>query len=142
MLTVEIPQDQGIFLRLPLMTGKIQERVFMAINKLAIELQSYIVKEKLSGQVLNKVTGNLQQSIQQKVVATPTEITATVFSAGDVKYAAIHEYGGTYSRYGRLAGDYTVRVPERSYMRSSLRDFAEKIKSDIQQAAVLGIRGE
>lgn len=160
MLTVNIPTDQGIFLRLPLMAGNIRKRVSMAVYRLAIELQRYIVVNKLSGQVLNKRTGRLARSIQQRVVDTPTDIRAYVFSAGDVKYAAIHEYGGvipahkvqaknaqalSFMWHGKRVTVKSVQIPnvhmpERSFMRSSLRENALKIQEKIREAAILGVK--
>lgn len=166
MITVEIPKDQGIFVKIPLMAGQIRKNVDQAVHRLAIELQSYIVRNKLSGQVLNKRTGHLQQSIQQKVDETPNEITGTVYSAGDVKYAAIHEYGGTIHHPGGTAYYFNERLgkmvflsnktaasfnfprtkphdivmPQRSFMRTSLAENEDHIVKVLTEAAVGGIK--
>lgn len=166
MITVEIPKDQGIFVKIPLMAGQIRKNVDQAVHRLAIELQRYIVHNKLSGQVLNKRTGHLQQSIQQTVEEGPDQITGKVYSAGDVKYAAIHEYGGTIHHPGGTAyyfdqkqdkivflsnksaasfnfprtKAHDIVMPERSYMRTSLAENEDHIVKTLTEAATAGIK--
>lgn len=154
MLRVNIPKDQAIFVKLPQMAGKVRKNVLQATYRLAIELQSYIVRNKLSGQVLNKITGNLQQSIQQNVIEGATEIRGEVFSAGDVKYAGIHEFGGVIHHPGsdkfqafqgksggmvftNKTAAHLIPMPERSFMRSSLAENKIHIQ-DTYEDAVMG----
>ncbi len=176
MLTAEIDKNSEFLVRLPVMAGKIRTNVVRATYKLAVMLQAYVVENKLSGQVLNKITGHLQQSIQQRVQESPSEVTGEVYSAGDVKYAAIHEYGGTIHHPGGTAffigptgqpffvsnkfaagGEHMsfinghsdnfprtkphlIRMPERSYLRTSLAENRQKINDTYQQAAVQGVK--
>lgn len=116
-----------------------------AIYDLVEKLRTHIVNDKLLGQVLNRRTGRLGQSIQTKVTSDATSIVGIVYSAGDVKYAAIHEYGGTVrTRLGtgqgvpKPGGQATFEMPERSYMRSSLADMAQDIKNRLQAAVQQG----
>ncbi len=148
---------------------------------LTLDLQRHVVEDKLSGQVLNVRSGDLRRSIQQDVTQTGDLIVGRVFSSGDVKYAAIHEFGGdihmpprawdvklrttaagelmrqkensnlavfartqgsrahadsrTTSRHAEHQG-YTIHMPERSYMRSSLADMAEGIMADLKSTAL------
>ena len=159
MITIDIPKDQAILLRLPLMGDKIRANVYAAVSKLAVELQAYVVQDKLSGQVLNKVTGHLQQSIQQEVTEQRDEVQGKVYSAGDVKYAGIHEFGGTIPAHDVYAKDakclafvwqgkqafFThvhipdVHMPERSFLRSSLEENRANIIDTITRAAVMGV---
>ena len=156
MLTVNIPTDQAIFIRVPLMAGAIRTRIKAAVWSLTTELQAYVVKNKLSGQVLNKISGHLQQSIQQTAIETGTEITGYVYSAGDVKYAAIHEYGGIIHHPGsdkfqafmgsngamvftNHTAPHVINMPERSYLRSSLAENAQHITDTLQEAAVIAV---
>ena len=127
------------------MPVKVRMSLERGIYRLALDLKKYIVREKLSAPagysatLLHKVHAALARSIQQEVTSTPTSVTGRVYSAGDVDYAAIHEYGGVFTRYGRKAGDYSVRMPERSYMRTSLKENQEKIVEGIKEAVHEGV---
>ena len=108
-----------------------------------------------SATLLHRVTGNLARSIQKIVAETPSAITAMVYSAGDVKYAAIHEYGGvihhpgsykfqvfkiggkTIFTHGTVAHD--IPIPMRSFMRTSLAENKEKIIASMNAAVLEGI---
>lgn len=146
------------------MPRKMNMALTKAITILTIELKNHVVRDKLTNNVLNVRTGNLRRSIQQKVTSQQDSVVGEVFSAGDVKYAAIHEYGGTINMPARqqeinnrvsASGDFkkgfskqknsnfsrtvkvgahTIVMPERSYLRSSLKDFQDKIKSTISIA--------
>src|ERR1700733_14359290 len=58
-----------------------------------------LVKNKLSGPVLNTSTGALKDSIVASVTADADGVLASVGSEGDVKYAVIQEYGGKTSAH-------------------------------------------
>ncbi|HEY2710055.1 MAG TPA: hypothetical protein VGI95_18570 [Caulobacteraceae bacterium] len=115
------------------------------------------VQRKLGGEVLKPRTGALAASIGidgPKVVGDT--VVTTLFSAGDVKYAAIQEYGGVTAPHeilpvrGKalafLAGGQQVfarvvhhpgsHLPERSYLRSSLAEMAAQIDSELKAAAI------
>ena len=62
-------------------------------NALGAELSAK-VQQKLSGDVLNQKSGALARSIVTTIDDSSTNISVTVASNGDVKYAAIHEFGG------------------------------------------------
>ena len=114
-----------------------------------------LVKIKLSGAVLNTSSGALRDSIAAGVTADSDGVVASVGSEGDVKYAAIQEYGGKTSAHEILpvkddvlafvAGDgqhFARRIehpgsviPERSYLRSSLEDMKDEILSALASTA-------
>jgi phage gpG-like protein len=114
-----------------------------------------LVKNKLSGAVLNTSSGALRDSIAANVTADSDSVLASVGSEGDVKYAAIQEYGGKTSAHEILpvkgdvlafvAGDgqqFARRIehpgsviPERSYLRSSLEDMKDEILSALAGTA-------
>src|SRR5262249_49952955 len=116
------------------------------------------VQDKLRGQVLNRRTGRLGQSIQQRVDSTAASVTGVVYSAGDVKYAAIHEICGHIAGPGIEAktakalmlgvGGKKVfakwvnwrgaTMPERSYMRTSLADMKDEIVQKMTAAVQEG----
>lgn len=144
---LEVNGGKEFSTKLKVMPEKMNRSLTKAITILTIELKNYIVKDKLTNNVLNVRTGNLRRSIQQVVNSQPDNVTGEVFSAGDVKYAAIHEFGGTIkSRLGtgegkpKPNGKATIVMPERSYMRSSLKEFQTRIQSRLSIAVNEGIK--
>ena len=93
MFTIEIKGDRELVERLNAMPSTVRVVLRRKVYMLALLLEA-MVKEKLSGPVLNVVSGALRRSITEEVTDNPEQISAKVYSSGDVKYAAIHEYGG------------------------------------------------
>ncbi len=123
--------------------------------ELAAALADTVKNDKLSGGVLNARSGTLRDSIAANVSADADGVVASVGSEGDVKYAAIQEYGGKTSAHEILpvkaqalafvvggAQLFARRVehpgsliPERSYLRSSLEDMRDEILAALADAA-------
>ena len=68
-------------------------------TELAAALADLVKNDKLSGAVLNTRSGALSDSIAASVTADADGFLASVGSEGDVKYAAIQEYGGKTSAH-------------------------------------------
>src|ERR1700734_3828617 len=94
MFTVQV-DTRSVTAKLDAMPAQVHAKLRQAVYTLAEKLRSHVIQDKLLGQVLNRRSGRLGGSIQQKVDSTASSVTGTVYSAGDVKYAAIHEFGGT-----------------------------------------------
>jgi len=147
MLKVTV-DDHAVTAHLTALPEQIQSRLITTMYVLVEKLRSHIVEDKLLGQVLNRVTGALGQSIQQRVEINGHAITGIVYSAGNLAYAPIHEYGLTVQRYMTEAWgkpvknprDITVHYPERSFMRSSLADLKDEITSQISLAVGEGLK--
>jgi phage gpG-like protein len=123
--------------------------------ELAEALVDLIQNDKLSGGVLNMRSGALRDSIAAEISADPDGLVASVGSEGDVKYAAIQEYGGKtgaheilpvkaralafvaggVQRFARRVEHPGSLIPERSYMRSSLDDMRDEILAALADAA-------
>lgn len=151
----EFENEFEVTARLQGVTPAIISELTSAIELLSPELAAFIIEQKLSGQVLNKVTGQLQSSVR----SGPTEIsgdaiTGTVIQDDSIaSYGLIHEYGGDIpSRTGspmrwigregspifrNFAKGFTL--PERSFMRSALEDFAPYIEESLILAVARGI---
>ncbi len=138
--------DRVVVAKLAALPTTVEVALKKTIYRLAADLQKYIIQRKLSAApgfsatLLHRVTSDLARSIQLRVESSTQAVTGYVYSAGDVKYAAIHEYGGSVTRYGRKAGDYTVRMPQRSFMRTSLAENKEKIISSIEQTVTEALK--
>ena len=124
-------------------------------TELATALADLVKSDKLSGAVLNTRSGALSESIVASVTADVDSVLASVGSEGDVKYAAIQEYGGKTSAHEILptkanvlafliggAQHFARRVehpgsliPERSYLRSALEDMNDEILVALADAA-------
>lgn len=153
MITVQV-DDRAVILKLKAMPDAIRSGMDRTLAVLAEKLRTHIVSDKLRGQVLNRVTGRLGRSIQWKLERGQQYSNAIVYSAGDVPYAAIHEFGGrtnphvieaknvkalSFMQNGRRVFYKRVNHPgsvmkERSYMRSSLADMREEIIAKLTQS--------
>jgi phage gpG-like protein len=138
------------------MPAQVVAAVATKMKAITINLQRHVITDKLHGQVLKQRSGKLARSIQRETRTEGETVVGEVFSAGDVKYAAIHEFGGTtpphdiiptkaqalaFAIGGKMVFAKVVhhpgsRIPERSYMRSSLEDQAEDIIDGLKEAAI------
>lgn len=130
--------------------------LYVKATELALRLEAHVKTQKLNGQVLNRKSGALARSINNKVTRTVNGVIAKVFSSGDVKYAGIHEYGGKTAphiiepkkaqalafmmggkmRFFKRVNHPGSRMPERSFLRSSLREQSQEISTGFKRAAV------
>ena len=139
--------------------AEMPERVRAALsekmNALAAELQAKI-QQKLAGGVLNVRTGALARSIVATIEESTTGVAVSIATSGDIKYAAIHEFGGVIPPHeivpdkakalAFLVGGKqvfaarvnlpAVAMPERSYMRSSLAEMADAIREELSEAVI------
>lgn len=156
MFNVTLVGDRELVARMKALPTSVAQSLRAKVEVLTIKLQAHIILDKLSGQVLNKRSGDLKASIQRKIEATELAVFGIVYSAGDVKYAKAHEFGfegdvtvKQHTRtvvFGKEAampfsvGPYTMhmKMPERSFMRSSLKDMREEISTGLKEAAIEG----
>ncbi|MGA8078975.1 MAG: phage virion morphogenesis protein [Xanthobacteraceae bacterium] len=133
------------------------ERLRAALSDKAAALAAALqakIQQKLSGEVLNQKSGALARSITTTIDDSSTDVSATLATSPDIKYAAIHEYGGMIPPHqimpdktkalaflvgGKLAFAARVNLPaiampERSYMRSSLAEMADEIEENLSDA--------
>lgn len=154
MITVSVKGDKELIRRFDDMPMALKAVLLQKTQALAIDIQGVVVSQKLHGQVLNHRSGALARSIQQEATSTDLKVTGRVFSSGDVKYAAIHEYGGTTSPHDIVPNKaqalaFTIggkqvfakvvhhpgsKMPERSFMRSTLAEWKERIIQEYQEA--------
>lgn len=116
------------------------------IARAALRLQAYVKGDKLSGGVLKVRTGRLRRSINERVIEETNKVTGIVGT--NVEYAAVHEYGFTGTENVRAhlrqlksgatqnvrAHTRTVHMPERSFLRSALKDMAPEIRAEFEAA--------
>lgn len=150
-MNVELTIDGDVQLidRLNLFSDLVHQALVAKMQQVVVNLTEQVKDNKLSGQILNVISGMLRDSIYNTVTETSDQVIGTVGSQG-VPYAAIHEYGGTTGPHSIVAtraqmlhfiwhGEEVFtksvnhpgsRMPERSYLRSSLADARQQILND------------
>jgi phage gpG-like protein len=155
MLSIEIEGEEELVARFAAMPEAIRAALAEKFATLAQKLEDKIKNEKLDGQVLFARSGKLRDSISANLDANG----ASLVAAG-VKYAAAQEYGfiggenvAAYSRtikqaFGRAIAPKTIvveafsremRLPERSFMRSSLDEMQDEIAQALREAVEEGL---
>jgi phage gpG-like protein len=123
------------------------------ITRACLRLQTKVKQDKLSGQVLNVRTGRLRRSITQRVEEESGSVVGYVGTK--VKYARAHEFGFTgnvtvrehlrKAKSGKeslvKAHSRNVHLPERSFLRSALKDLQPAIRQDIRAGVVEAVKG-
>jgi len=159
MLNVQITGDREVMARFSSMPAGVRRALLKKVTTLSLMLEGHIKKDKLSGQVLNVRTGKLRASVFSSATQTGDLTQGMAASSGDVKYAGIHEFGGTidipeitargkalaFMWHGKQAffkkvAAHQVTMPERSFMRSSLADMKDQIISEMTQAVREGLQ--
>lgn len=134
----------------------VQAAIRAKADQLARSLQAYVVQEELSGQVLQTRSGALRDSIAAEVSQDAGKVLIRLYSRGEVRYAAIQEYGGHTPAHdivpnkakalAFLAGGQTVfarivhhpgsTIPARPYMAPALAAHGPAIISELKAAAL------
>lgn len=123
------------------------------IGRAVLRVLRRVKESKLSGQVLNVVTGRLRRSVTQRVEQEGSNVVGYVGTK--VKYARAHEYGFngvvTVREHLRqavsgfkatvMAHTRNVHLPERSFLRSALADLRSEVNGDIRDGVAEAIRG-
>lgn len=153
MIQFTVVGDQAVVSMLQAKVPKLTAAVRNSVTRASIMLLAYVKANKLSGQVLKNRTGTLRRKINFRVTESPGKITGQV--GVKLAYAAAHEYGfdGTVSvkaslrtikqAFGRSIAPVTfpvrsytrhMHLPERSFLRSSLRELTSEIQGMIAAA--------
>lgn len=165
MIKGEVSGDEQVIEKLKTIPKTVRARLLETVTRLTIDLQGYIVRRKLSGQVLKRRTGTLAASIQPRVDNDARGVIGIVASrareGAPLKYARIHEYGFSgpvtvkehlrmqTMAWGKLIEPRQVTVrqhimnmnmPERSFMRTSLHENEENIRAKIKKALGDGVK--
>lgn len=134
--------------RLERFPAALAQALAVKADALAAALVDKVVNQKLAGEALNAGSGKLAASIAAEIVPGPEGFEASVGSYGDVKYAAIQEYGGKTAPHEILpvkgqalaflgaAGLAFARrvehpgslIPAHAYLGASLAEMADEIR--------------
>lgn len=159
MIRGEVVGAEAVIIHLGQVHPRVHGLVRQAVMAETINLVS-VEKGKVSGPVLKTKSGTLRRGINPQFEETETSITGSAGIGKEAaKYPAVHEFGGTFTirehtrrmtqAWGRAVKNprqITVRAhaaiyPERSYLRSSLRENEARIKGNIAQAVSQGVQG-
>lgn len=134
-----------VVVRFKVLEKEILPAIKKAMIKLAIRLQKHVKQYKLSGQVLKVRSGTLRRSIAYRTYIRGNTVTAKVGT--NVPYGRVHEYGfrgqvnvkahlRKVNGYSHWVNNHTrkVNLPERSFLRSSLKDLKMYIRMDMKAA--------
>jgi phage gpG-like protein len=157
--SVTLEGDEALDARLAAMPAAVQTALRAKAAQLAEALRAHVVQDELSGQVLHARTGALRDSIAAEVTVDGAKILVRLFSRGDVRYAAIQEYGGRTPAHdivpnkakalAFLAGGRRVfarivhhpgsTIPARPYLGPALAQMGPQIESELKAALVAGL---
>lgn len=152
--------DRELVARLSAMPEALRRALVRKVTTLGYKLEAK-VKGKLSGDVLKVRTGALRRSIFFAMAeSTSDAVKGKVASSGDVRYAAIHEFGGRTPPhiiepvkakvlafmvggkqvFARRVNHPGSQMPQRSFLRSSLADMSGEISVGLKDAIREGLR--
>lgn len=157
LMNVVLVGDKEMIAALDGMPERVRVAVTAAVKRQTLALQRHVIADKLSGQVLKVRTGALRRSIQESVGDEGPAVVGKVWSAGDVKYAAIHEFGYhgqenvrehvRHVVFGREVDPFVVpaftrsmNMPARPFMRTALADRKDAILEDVRKSAIEAAR--
>jgi phage gpG-like protein len=169
-VSIAVVGDKEVIERFQRLPDSVRESLRRAVQDLAVRLQHHVAQDKLSGQVLNVRSGKLSRSIDQVVLQNGDEIVGVVSTSvkyariheygGVIKqrertatlYRSIDK-DGNFKHNGRFVsksksnfatdhamGARVITMPERSFLRSSLRDMRQQIVQGLRAAAHQGMR--
>lgn len=156
MIEFTISGDQATIKMLGAKVPALTKGVLNSVTRASIRLVRYVKENKLSGQVLHVRSGTLRRKVNYRVTQTDTAITGQV--GVRLSYAPPHELGldveetvrehlrTAKQAFGRTISPVTfsvrahvrhMKLPERSFLRSSLRELTSEIQAEIR-TGVLG----
>lgn len=165
-VTGRVIGDKAVIARINSIAPRVREGITREMLRIVIDLQGYVVKNKLSGQLLKRRTGTLAASMQHKVVSTTNGVTGVVGSrvnaGAPLKYARVLEDGfdGTVTvrehlrmmtqAFGRdvqnprkiTVGTHTAKrnIKARYYLASSLAENRDRYLDQIEKAVAEGAK--
>lgn len=136
MITVKITGAEQASAYLREQQKEIASRARSTMQRLVLEIQRTVMADKLSGQVLKNRTGNLRRATTEEVKQEGSTIKGIVGTDRTAPYGKVHELGLTVTARSRLGKLYQIRYPKRSYLRSTLAEYKDRIVEELRDAVV------
>lgn len=160
MLSVSLDGDEALVSRFRDLPRAVQAALRAKAEALAEALRLHVVQDKLSGQILQTRSGALRNAIAAEASSDGGRLLIRLFARGDVRYAAIQEYGGRTPAHdivpdkakalafvigGRTAFARIVHhpgstIPARPFMAPALAEMKPQILSELKAAALAAVR--
>ena len=134
------------------MIDRSRNSIVNEMQAVTVDLTAVVKRDKLSGQVLRRVSGDLSRSVSPNTTVEGDKIIGTVGT--NLFYGRIHEYGFNGSvavsahtrntKYGAQnvrAHNRRVNLPERSFLRSSLSEMLPEIRERLAKSLARGLNG-
>jgi phage gpG-like protein len=114
----------------------LQPLIYQSLRNAVSKYFSGSAGQGSSGSVLTSRSGNLLNSVLQSIQASSDGQSLTVSIGSDLKYAAIHEYGGYAGRRGPFKKKEGRRpyLPPRPYLRPAINDLQQALPELLEQA--------
>ena len=159
MTTTRVVGVESVTRNLRAFPGEAQKEIRQSMGQVILKLERLVKQGKLTGQVLHVRTGRLRRSIHSRITEDRTSVTGIVGT--NVEYAAVHEYGYTGPQtvkehlrtikqaFGKTitpttvtvaAHTRTVKLPERSFLRSALDEMSSEIRTTLQDSLTRSIQ--
>lgn len=157
MIRLEVIGAEATGRRLQAIAPAVRTSLDRAIALVALRLTRNVKADKLSGQVLKNRTGRLRRSVNYRIDGAGTDTVSAIVGT-NVEYARTHELGGTKTvkehlrmqvmAWGRPMAEpkrvtvkqHEAKFPERSFLRSALREMTPQIRAEIGRAIAEGVR--
>ncbi|WHZ16003.1 MAG: hypothetical protein OJF52_002851 [Nitrospira sp.] len=151
MIEIKVTGIPEVLLELEQLTPAIRKGLQQGMGRALLRLTRYVKQSKLTGQALHVRTGRLRRSIHSEMQTTPIMIEGT--GGTNVKYARAHEFGfdgqvGVKAHlrtikqaFRRAIAPIQIQVsahsrhmhlPERSFLRSALKELEQDIRNDLR----------
>lgn len=152
-IRVDVSANQ-VIATLDRLVPKATQGIRVAVTANTVRMLGY-VQRRLSGEVLNVRTGRLRRAAFDRIEDGGSAVSGVVAMSSDVPYARIHEFGGRIQipeivpvkanalrfEYGgrvifaKRTKAHPVDIPERPYMRPSLKEVSGRFLADMQAVA-------
>jgi len=127
----------------------LRQKVIAVMKTQMFALAEYVRANKLSGQVLNRRSGDLSRATTGQIMEAGEQRVVGVVGTQGIPYAPVHEFGWNGERtvsqaFGRPIVPRSVQFhyPERSFIRSSVADRKDDILQAFRSTAEAFARGE
>jgi len=136
--TVTLLGKDSVLSRFSSIAREIPLRLTQEMKNQMVALSDYVRGQKLSGQVLNRRSGDLSRSVTGQSSLSGNVVVGQTGTKG-VPYAGIHEFGAVFQRevtqaFGRpiIPVTATFHYPERSFLRSAANERMDQIRGALQ----------
>lgn len=127
----------------------LREKILRCMRAQMFAIADYIRANKLSGQVLNRRSGDLSRATTGQIEEASEQRVVGVVGTQGIPYAGVHEFGWSGDRtvsqaFGRpiVPRSITFHYPERSFIRTGSQERKPNVMAAFHEVAAAFGRGE